>query len=67
MKIRLCEMCGQYPCECDLRQRSFWGGQETAEEEERKMIEVEPDRFKFTPEQQEMADDWMGEQCEQSL
>ena len=66
-----CEICGQVPCECELRQRSFWGGQETAEEEERKMIEPPIDEIHGSPELrakiEEYNADYNAEEFEKSL
>jgi hypothetical protein len=62
-----CEICGRLPCGCELLQHSFWGGEETAEEEERKMIEGPLDEIHGSPELQEKIHDVNSEECEKDL
>lgn len=44
--------------------RNMWGGQETAEEEERKMIEGPTDEIHGTPALQEKIHDVKSEECD---
>lgn len=76
--MKLCEICGQAPCECELRERAFWGGQDTAEDVEQRMVEGHPFESilpfddetmwsRLTAAQQEKVDDWKSDECEKNL